>query len=139
MANTFSMKIALYTDGGSRGNPGPAAWGFVIYIDNKKVLAKGGYLGHTTNNVAEYTACLEGLKSIKDQWGIGHEVYCFADSQLMIEQLNGRYKIKAVHLKPLIATMHELSTGQTISYQHIPREKNTEADKLVNITLDQHR
>lgn len=132
------MIFALYTDGGSRGNPGPAAWGFVLYQDHQKIASKNGYLGHTTNNVAEYTACVEGLQYIKNNWGEGHQIQCFADSQLMIEQLNGRYKIKALHLKPLVATMHELSQGQRISYQHIPREKNKEADLMVNMSLDQH-
>lgn len=133
------MNFAFYTDGGSRGNPGPAAWGFVLYQDGQKIAGQGGYLGITTNNVAEYTACIEALRYIKAQWGGGHLIKCFADSKLMIEQLNGRYKIKAPHLKPLIAEMHTLSKDQSIAYHHIPREKNTEADRLVNITLDQHR
>ena len=130
------MIFALYTDGGARGNPGPAAWGFVIYQDNKLVAQGSGYLGKTTNNVAEYTACIEGLKYIQNTWGNGHTVHCFADSQLLIEQLNGRYKIKALHLKPLIAKIHELAAEQIVSYEHVRREKNTEADRLVNITLD---
>lgn len=130
------MIFALYTDGGARGNPGPAAWGFVIYQDNKLVAQGSGYLGHTTNNVAEFTACIEGLKYISDTWGIRHTINCFADSQLLIEQLNGRYKVKAPHLKPLIAEIHQLSCPHIVSYQHIRREKNKEADKLVNESLD---
>ncbi|MBI4836550.1 MAG: ribonuclease HI family protein [Candidatus Abawacabacteria bacterium] len=130
------MIFALYTDGGARGNPGPAAWGFVIY-QNRNLIAQGsGYLGHTTNNVAEYTACVEGLRHIKNTWGLGHTIHCYADSQLLIEQLNGRYKVKAAHLKPLIETIHALTFEQTVTFDHIRREKNTEADKLVNITLD---
>ncbi len=132
------MIFSLYTDGGSRGNPGPAAWGFVLYQDKQKIANVNGYLGITTNNVAEYTACIEGLRYIKTHHGTGHTIHCFADSKLMIEQLNGRYKIKAPHLKPMISEMHTLSQDQTVSYQHIPRELNKEADRMVNINLDQH-
>ncbi len=133
------MKLALYTDGGARGNPGPAAWGFVIYQDGQIVAKSHGYLGNTTNNVAEYTACLEGLKYIEQCWGRKHTVQCFADSQLLIEQLNGRYKVKAAHLKPLIEKIHDLARAQIVTYQHIPRERNSTADKLVNECLDQQK
>lgn len=133
------MKLALYTDGGARGNPGPAAWGFVIFQGSQLVGKGSGYLGHTTNNVAEYTACIEGLRYIDQQWGRENTVQCFADSQLLVEQLNGRYKVKAVHLKPLIETIHQLASSQIVTYQHIPRERNTAADQLVNECLDKQK
>lgn len=134
------MILSLYTDGGARGNPGPAAWGFVIYQDNKKVADGSGYLGSTTNNVAEYTACVEGLEYILQNFGHNQQVQCFADSKLMIEQVCGRYKVKAPHLKPFIEKIRELAHQITeVSYKHIPREKNTEADRLVNLMLDKQR
>ncbi|MBP6085144.1 ribonuclease HI family protein [Candidatus Gracilibacteria bacterium] len=133
------MELILYTDGGSRGNPGPAAWGFVIYQDRKMIAERSGYLGITTNNVAEYTACIEGLQYILTTWGTDQVVSCLADSKLMVEQVKGNYKIKAPHLKPLITSIRQLCEQQkSVHFGHIPRERNHEADRMVNQELDRH-
>ena len=131
------MELTLYTDGGSRGNPGPAAWGFVIYQNHQIVAEKSGFLGITTNNVAEYTACIAGLQHILSTWGTDQHINCLADSKLLVEQLKGNYKIKAPHLKPLIASIHQLCEQQkSVKFAHIPRERNREADRMVNQELD---
>lgn len=133
------MRLIVYTDGASRGNPGPASYGFTISDEGGKLLHKEGrYIGKTTNNVAEYTAVLEALKHVKEEFGnklLGVEV--FADSKLVAEQLSGRYKIKAKHLKPFIEEIHLLSLelGDVV-FSYVPRSKNTPADRLANLALD---
>ena len=134
-------QIIVFTDGGARGNPGPAALGVYITNEENKVLAKiGKYLGETTNNIAEYTAVVEALN-----WLINHKkeqniekVTFYMDSQLAVSQLTGLYKVKNDRIRELvfkIRTMeNELNT--LVSYNHVPREKNKQADLLVNLTLD---
>lgn len=134
------MKIIIYTDGASRGNPGPASYGFTISGQNGKLLyEEGKYIGIATNNVAEYTAVLQALKTIKEKIAKNGPVNIelFADSKLVVEQLSGRYKIKSPHLKPLIEKIKVLSLelGGVI-HGHVPRDKNTEADRLANLALD---
>lgn len=134
------MKLVIYTDGASRGNPGPAAYGFVIEDENGNILHKEGrIIGITTNNVAEYTAVLEALKHVK-QYAAGKQpihVELLADSKLVAEQLTGRFKIKAKHLKPTIEQIQKLAIelGGVI-FAHIPRSQNTKADRLANQALD---
>lgn len=130
------MKLVIFTDGASRGNPGPASYGFVIKEGNKTIYQEGKYIGVATNNVAEYTAVLQALKYIKKPEG-EKEISIFCDSKLVAEQLLGRFKIKAKHLKPIFEQIKilELELGG-ISYQHIPRSQNSEADKLANLALD---
>lgn len=132
-------KISIFTDGGSRGNPGRAAYGFCIFDEQgKPVYEEGKYIGITTNNVAEYNGVLESLKYVKKnlaQEGLSIEL--FADSRLVVEQLSGRFKVKSLHLKPIIELIKILAFELGgISYTHIPREKNYEADRLVNLALD---
>lgn len=133
--------INVYTDGGARGNPGPAAIGVFVIDEKRAVLARiGKKIGHATNNVAEYTAVIEGLT-----WIAGNinklnidRVNFFLDSQLVVSQLNGIYKIKNAVLRELLFSIREkeASIGSVISYTHIPRAKNKNADKLVNVALD---
>lgn len=134
------MKLIIYTDGGSRGNPGKAAYGYVIYDENKKILAQEGrYIGVTTNNVAEYTGLLEALKKANElALSLQIEaVDCFLDSNLIVQQMNGKFKIKAQHLLPIIQEIRHLETDlPKITYEHVYREKNTTADALVNKALD---
>ncbi len=132
------MKLIIYTDGGARGNPGPAAAGIVIKDEHHKILAEfGHYLGETTNNQAEYRALVLALEKAKDLNGT--EVQCFADSELMVKQLNHQYKVRDADLAPLFLKAWNLSTAfKKISFHHIPRERNKEADKIVNDTLDKH-
>lgn len=135
----FRMKVIIYTDGASRGNPGQASYGFTISDEKGKLLyEEGRYIGITTNNVAEYTGVLEALKFVKEKYGkqpLNLELY--ADSKLVIEQLSGRFKIKSAHLIPIIEKIKILALELGgIIYTHVAREKNTEADRLANFALD---
>ena len=126
------MKLIINTDGLSKGNPGTAAIGATIKDERGKMLATiSKRIGITTNNVAEYQALIAALqKAIKLG---GTQVVIRADSELMIRQLNGRYKIKSEGLKPLyIEVTQLLAKFETVSLKHIPREQNTESDKLAN-------
>ncbi|MEK7509033.1 MAG: ribonuclease HI family protein [Patescibacteria group bacterium] len=130
------MKLIIYTDGGARGNPGPAAAGVVIKNEDGKILAEfGKYLDEATNNQAEYQALVLALEKAKEMGGT--EIQCLADSELMVKQLNHQYKVRDANLAPLFLKVWNLSTNfKKISFHHIPREKNKEADKQVNDTLD---
>lgn len=133
------MKLIIYTDGASRGNPGHASFGFTISDGNGKLLhAVGRYVGITTNNVAEYTAVFEALKYTKKRYGgINLTVELYADSRLVAEQLSGRFKVKSAHLKPIVEKIKILSLELGgVTYLHVPRAKNTEADRLANLALD---
>lgn len=133
--------ITVFTDGGARGNPGPAALGVYITDEKGNVLAKiGKYLGKTTNNIAEYKAILEAfdwLLKNKDHTKF-KKVMFFMDSQLAASQLTGIYKIKNNTIREIVFEIRtkENQLNVPITYNHIPREKNTEADLLVNLTLD---
>lgn len=132
------MFFSLYTDGAARGNPGPAAGGFVVYKDGKIIAREGKYLGLTTNNQAEYNAILLGLeKSLALEIA---ELDCFLDSELIVKQLKLEYKVKNKDLAPLFLKVWNLSKKfKRIKFHYIPREKNKEADALVNEILDAHR
>ena len=126
----------LYVDGASRGNPGPSAIGVVIEEEYGYVIDMwGDYIGVATNNVAEYTALIRGLKKILDLKI--REVKIFSDSELLVKQLNGDYRVKDKKLKKLFEEVKELEKKfNRILYQHIPREKNTRADSLANMALN---
>lgn len=130
--------FTLYTDGGARGNPGPAATGIVIKNETNETIANyGEYLGEQTNNFAEYSALISGLKKAKE---LGAEkIICKADSKLVIEQVSGRWKVKEPSLQPLVLEVYKLlqTFPKSYSLQHIPRELNKEADAEVNKVLDQ--
>jgi ribonuclease HI len=133
--------IIIFTDGGSRGNPGPAACGVFIKNEKEEVLAKiGKYLGNTTNNVAEYSAIIEGFKWVvenKDKIQM-QKIYFYMDSLLAYSQLVGLYKVKNEKIREMVFDIRkfEAQIHAPIIYSHIPREKNTLADELVNIALD---
>lgn len=131
-------KIILYTDGGSRGNPGPSASGFVIYDEKENILhAEGRYLGINTNNFAEYTALIEGLKRAALLGGTHIEIRM--DSELIVRQMQGVYKIKQPHLQVLAAEVVKLlKEFSGYSFKHVRRELNKVADKMVNEALDNH-
>lgn len=131
------MRGILYTDGGARGNPGPAGIGYVLEFENGREIPHGEYLGEMTNNQAEYRALLAGLKRAK-QAGVA-ELECRLDSELVVRQLTGEYRVRDADLKPLFAEIMSLSaTFEKISFAHVPREKNKRADKLVNEALDKN-
>jgi len=129
-------KLIIHTDGGARGNPGPAGIGAVICDEDKKLIAEiSRYIGETTNNQAEYRALLAGIEKAKD---LGCEEICFyLDSELVVKQLNREYKVKNQELAPLFVKIYNASLDfKKVTYHHIPREKNKEADKLANEAMD---
>ena len=129
-------RIIIFSDGGARGNPGPAGIGAVLYNEDKKIIAEiSHYLGETTNNQAEYRALIAALKKARELGG--QEIACYLDSELVVKQLNREYKVKNKDLAPLFLEVYNLSLGfQKISFIHIPREQNSVADRLANEAMD---
>lgn len=136
----MEKKLKIYADGGARGNPGPAAVGFVVKDDSGKTLhQQGEYIGKATNNVAEYQAVIKALGWVKENLSLPIEgLQFFLDSQLIVNQLNGLFKVKETKMRDLIIKVRllEREIGGNVSYQAISREKNSLADGLVNQTLD---
>ncbi|MCX7778814.1 MAG: ribonuclease HI family protein [Patescibacteria group bacterium] len=129
------MKLIIYTDGGARGNPGPAAIGVVICHENKKIIKKySKYIGEATNNQAEYRAVIDALKEAKKVGA--QEIDFYLDSELLVGQLSRRFKIKNTELGQVFVKIWNLSQAfKKINFFYIPREKNKEADRLVNLAL----
>jgi ribonuclease HI len=130
------MKIKLFTDGAARGNPGPAAIGVVLYNENDEVLEQHcRYLGTATNNMAEYEALLAGLELAKKYLPCG--VHVHMDSELVVKQMLGSYRVKNEHLIGYFQKANRLKSHfDTVSFTHIPREMNKLADRLANQALD---
>ncbi len=135
------MKYTIQADGGARGNPGPAGAGAVIYDESRQVVGEvAEFLGHATNNVAEYTAIISGLELLLSLVGDAAkttQVSVEMDSKLVVEQMNGKWKIKHPGLKPLAARVSDVRRNfGTVTFSHIPREKNGAADALANKAMD---
>lgn len=130
------QKLQIFTDGGARKNPGPAGIGVVIWSGNELVGRHKAYIGEATNNQAEYRAVILALEEAKK---IGApELEFFLDSELVVKQTNREYKVKDKDLAPLFVQVWNLSLGfKKVTFQYIPREKNKEADKLVNEAIDE--
>jgi ribonuclease HI len=133
--------IVIYTDGGSRGNPGPSAFGVHIEKNNQPLVSFGKTLGITTNNVAEYSGAVAALSWLLEHEAVlvdEPEIFFYADSQLLISQITGVYKIKNETLRDLLFTIKSLEKAlkRPVHYKHIPREQNKLADKQVNLALD---
>lgn len=130
--------IKIYTDGGARGNPGPAAIGLVIKDGNDNLLKEQAeYIGHATNNQAEYNALIKGLELAKQFKPA--EVSCYLDSELVVKQMRREYRVKDRNLQPLFIKAWNLALGyKKVNFHHISRDLNAEADKLLNIELDKH-
>lgn len=130
------QKAIIHTDGGSRGNPGPGAAGYTIDdAGGKRLAARGIYLGKCTNNYAEYTAVGKALRHALDL-GV-KEIHLYSDSDLLVQQLNGRYKVKSENILPLYQRCMEiLEDFSAWHITHIRREKNSEADALANKAMD---
>ncbi len=136
--------LEVFTDGGARGNPGPAAVGMLIYKVNgaKSLLYENGeYIGETTNNVAEYTAVIKALRWISKNAVATSDISLinfYLDSQLVVSQLMGKFKVKQLHLQNLFFSIKQMEEKikVKINYVYIPREKNFKADSLVNKALD---
>lgn len=139
----MKQKLIIYTDGGSRGNPGSAAIGVVICDERGRVIKEYGEgLGEATNNEAEYQAVIFAIKKIKQLFGKkdakNFAIEFKSDSELLTKQLNGQYKIEEPGLQPLFLKVWNLKIelGGNVKFEHIPREENKRADKLVNEALD---
>lgn len=146
------MKFIVHTDGGARGNPGSAAVGVVIEMLNDKyqmpneklkIIEISKRIGETTNNVAEYMAVLEALREIKRQTEKGKsdeevEIQFFLDSNLVVQQLNGIFKVKDANLRKFMMQVRllEQEVGGVATYTYVPREQNKQADFFVNKALD---
>ena len=130
--------LTIYTDGGSRGNPGPAATGIVIKDDDGTVIANyGEFLGIQTNNFAEYSAVISGLKKAKTLGAT--RVDCIVESKLVAEQLNRKWKVRHPAIQKLfLEAWNAMQKFEKVNISHILREGNKEADREVNNILDQH-
>lgn len=133
----MARQLLIEADGGSRGNPGVAASGSVV-IDQVtgEILAEvGRYLGHATNNVAEYTALVEGVRRAL-QIAPDAELHVRMDSKLVIEQMSGRWKIKHPDMAELAAEARALLTGTPVKFEWVPRLQNARADRVANRCMD---
>ena len=130
------MKAKLFTDGGARGNPGPAAYGYVLEAEDGTVLAAHGErIGVATNNVAEYTALVRALERAVDLGG--KKLTVLSDSELLVKQMNGEYRVKNAALQDLSIQASRLARELgKVSYTAVRREHNKLADQLVNEALD---
>src|SRR3989344_6705461 len=130
------MRLDIYTDGGSSGNPGRAALGVVVKDETGKTIAAfGEYLGEQTNNYAEYQALIAGLEKAKKLGAT--EVECIMDSELVTKQMNGIYKIREPALQKIFVKAYNITQQfKKVKFRHVLRAKNKEADKLVNQVLD---
>ena len=130
------MRARLFTDGGARGNPGPAAYGFVLEADDGTVLAaEGRAIGVATNNVAEYSGLVAGLRKALELHVPDVEVV--SDSELLVKQMRGEYRVKNEALRALFVEASALARGlQSVEYRHVKRAHNELADRLVNEALD---
>jgi ribonuclease HI len=129
-------KLIIYTDGGARGNPGPAAIGAVLRDEKGKIVEEvSEYIGETTNNQAEYRAVVAALEKAKELGAA--ELDFFLDSELVVKQLNREYKVRDKDLAVLFMKIYNVLMGfKKVTFKHVRRELNVEADKLVNEALD---
>jgi ribonuclease HI len=128
--------LIVATDGAARGNPGPAGVGAQLTTEDGEVVAEVAHgIGEATNNVAEYTAVIEGLRRAVE---LGARVVTVrSDSQLLVNQLTGRYRVKTPHLQPLHRQVRNLVAGfDRVTFEHVRRELNQEADRLANEGVD---
>ncbi|MCH8881327.1 MAG: ribonuclease HI family protein, partial [Planctomycetes bacterium] len=134
--------FVIHTDGGARGNPGPAAIGAVIEDEDGKVVKEiSEYIGETTNNEAEYRAAITALKKLKALVGKAEvkksSLQVMADSELLVKQMNGQYKVESENTQKFFLELWNLKVDfGKVEFHHIPREQNKQADRLVNEALD---
>jgi ribonuclease HI len=129
------LTLTINIDGGSRGNPGPASWAYVVQHDGQTILEENGLLGQTTNNIAEYTALLRALEKAAELKA--QTVHIKSDSELLVKQMKGLYKVKNPGLQPLYQQASQLRRGfAKVDFTHVYREDNKEADRLCNEALD---
>ena len=130
-------RFVIHTDGAARGNPGPAGAGAVLRRSGGELVEEAcRFLGHATNNVAEYSALILGLERAREHGACQVEIR--ADSELLVRQMSGEYKIKNAALKELAARAHEIAQSFTrVAYVHVRREQNRDADRLANRAIDE--
>jgi ribonuclease HI len=136
---SFSMQISVYTDGGSRGNPGISGFGVAILDQSGRVIHQiSRFIGIKTNNEAEYLALIEALTWVRDHQSEFSTIKFYADSQLLVRQINGKYKVKAANIKPLYQLALSLISDihSPCTFYEILREKNNLADSLANLAMD---
>ena len=133
---TNQKKLIIYTDGGARGNPGPAGIGAIIYDADKNILAElSEYIGIATNNQAEYRAVILAIKKALEIEA--QELEFFLDSELVVKQLNGEYRVRNKDLMPIFLEIKNyLKNFSQVSFSHVRRELNKEADRLANEAMD---
>lgn len=128
-------RAVLRTDGGARGNPGPAGAGIVLEVEGGPEVRAGRYLGIATNNIAEYEALVWGLENAR-ALGVG-ELEVYADSELVVRQLTGEYRVRNAGLKPLYERAQSLMrTFDRVQVRYVPREENRAADQMANAAMD---
>ena len=133
-----SERVKVNCDGGSRGNPGPSAYGVVIATNDGQIIEEfGAYLGEQTNNYAEYSGVVAALEKLRDLNIFEADFYL--DSELIVKQLNGVYKVKNPSMIELNSQAKELSKGMDLSFTHVYRKDNKQADAIVNEVLDSNR
>ena len=134
-----NQKLIIYTDGGARGNPGPAGIGAIIYDEGENILAElSEYIGIATNNQAEYRAVILALKKAIELQA--SEIDFYLDSELVVKQLNGEYRVRNKDLMPIFLEIKNyLKNFSKISFSHVRRELNKEADRLANEAMDRER
>lgn len=139
-------EITINTDGGARGNPGPAAIGVIAKAGSETLFEISEYIGQQTNNVAEYTAVIHALHHLNEHQVTADNCSFVLDSELIIRQIVGQYRVKEVHLQSLVAKVHrlinELKDGgrlKNITFRHVLRAENKRADQLVNQALDSNQ
>jgi ribonuclease HI len=127
--------MIIHTDGAARGNPGPAAFAFVVYRDGQAPLEQAGLLGRSTNNIAEYTALVRALEFAKGQKS--QRLLIKSDSELLVKQMSGHYRVKNAHLRDLYEEAKDLCRHfDQVEIRHVSRAQNSEADRLCNEVLD---
>jgi len=128
--------LKIFADGGSRGNPGRAGGGFVVFKNGEKILEGSEFFGRKTNNQAEYLALRLALRQVYNQFGDG-PIECFLDSQLVVRQMQGKYKVKSVNVKPLFQEVRRIADQfKSFEISHVPRAQNQLADELANEAMD---
>ncbi|MBN2096786.1 ribonuclease HI family protein [Candidatus Peregrinibacteria bacterium] len=131
--------IEVYVDGGSRGNPGPAGGGFAVFRGGENVLQGSEFYGEKTNNQAEYLALRTALREVYSRFP-DLKIHCFMDSQLVVEQMSGNYKVKNANIRPLFDEVQRI-VGQfkVFTIRHIERAQNSLADQLANEAMDRKK
>lgn len=134
-----NSSIEIFTDGGSRGNPGPSGGGFAIYKQGTLIQKGSEYFGHKTNNQAEYLALRLALREAYESYGKG-QIHCFLDSKLVVEQMNGNFKVKSENVRPLFEDVKRIASQfKSLKFSYIPRAQNKMADKMANEAMDRKR